>query len=77
MISPTQAKYFWDVDPAVLDERKHERLVISRVLNYGRIADWNWLASTYGKHRVSAMLHSDARFGLREPARRLAYLVFS
>ena len=77
MISPTLAKYFWDVDPAVLDERKHEQLVISRILNYGRIADWLWLASTYGKHYISAILHSDTRLGLREPARRLANLVFS
>jgi hypothetical protein len=77
MISPTLTKYFWDLDPATLDERKHERLVISRVLNYGRMADWRWLARTYGKHHVSAILHSGVRLGLREPARRLANLLFS
>jgi hypothetical protein len=77
MISPDAAKYFWDVDPSLLDEKKHERLIISRILNYGDLADWRWLAGTYGKGRVLAVVRSGGRLGLREPARRLADLIFS
>ena len=77
MLSPTAQKYFWDVNLDALDERKNERFIISRLLNYGRLDDWRWLVRTYGKHRISAILRSDARLGLREPARRLANIIFS
>jgi hypothetical protein len=77
MISPSAAKYFWDMDPSTLDQQKHSRLIISRLLNYGRLNDWRWLLHTYGKSRLSTALYTDTRLGIREPARRLAGLIFS
>ena len=77
MVSPSAAKYFWDLDPTTLDEKRHERLIISRLLNYGQLEDWCWLLHTYGKDRLTAMLHSEGRLGVRESARRLAGVIFA
>lgn len=77
MISSSAAKYFWDIDPRTLDDAKHARLIISRLLNYGRLDDWRWLERTYGKPRLASALHSESRMGIREPARRLAKLMFA
>jgi hypothetical protein len=74
--SPSVTKYFWDVDARTLDQVKHERLIVSRLLNYGELCDWRWLSRTYGKDRIAALLHSESRLGIREPAFRLAKLVF-
>lgn len=76
MISPAAAQYFWDIDPRTVDEKKHERFIISRLLNYGRLSDWQWLLRTYGRERIIAALR-ETRSGLREPVRRLALLMFS
>lgn len=76
MIPTSASAYFWDVDPRKLDTRTHERFIISRLLNYGGLEEWRWLAKTYGSARLSTVLRSTARLGLREPARRLAVLMF-
>ena len=76
MLYPSLAQYFWDIDFKTLDEKKHERYIISRILNYGRLNDWRWLLRTYGSERVSGIIHSKARLGLREPAKRLASIIF-
>lgn len=77
MISPSAAKYFWDLDPQTLDETKHERLIVSRLLNYGRLDDWRWLVRTYGKDRLTAMLNPRGRMGIRESARHLAAVILA
>jgi hypothetical protein len=76
MISSAAAKYFWDVDPKSLDIQKHERLIISRLINYGTLDDWRWLASTYGKERIARALHARGRTSIRTEARYLAEIVF-
>jgi hypothetical protein len=77
MLPAMAQKYFWDVNPRSLDVRKHERLIISRLLNYGRMDDWRWLIQIYGKNRLSMLLQSDSRLGVRESARNLAQILFS
>jgi len=77
MLPTATQKYFWEVKPGTLDARKHGRLIISRLLNYGRLDDWRWLVRTYGKNRLSVLLQSDSRLGTRESARNLAQILFS
>jgi hypothetical protein len=77
MIPPAAQKYFWEVNPQSLNTRKHERLIVSRLLNYGRLDDWRWLIQTYGRNRVFTMLQSDSRLGVRESVSRLANIFFS
>lgn len=77
MVPPAAQRYFWEVNPRSLDERKHERFIIARLLNYGRLDDWRWLVRTYGKNRLSMILQSDARLGIRDSVRNLANIIFS
>jgi hypothetical protein len=51
----------WSWDPSSLDLRRDRRLVITRVLNYGRWNDVRWLLKRYRLR--------DIRQTLREPAR--------
>lgn len=76
MLPRSITKLFWDVDTATLDIEKNERLIVSRLLNYGTLEGWRWLVRTYGKARVAAWLHSGTRLGVRPSARRLAELLF-
>jgi len=77
MLPPSAQKYFWEVDSDSLDPRKHERLIVSRLLNFGELDDWRWLVRTYGKRRLSLLLQSDSRLGIRESVRRLGNIIFS
>ena len=75
MASPLKAEYFWDIDLDTLDHRRHEHLVVSRLLNYGSFYDWRWLIRTYGQNHLRDLLRSKARLGIREPVRRLALII--
>ena len=77
MISPSVAKYFWDVNVETLDIKRHKRYIITRLLNYGTLADWRWLMHTYGKKHIAEILSHLQRSGIRQSARRLAELIFS
>lgn len=43
---------FWDADPRRIDLDAHERAIIPRVLERGRLVDVQWLLDTYGRDRV-------------------------
>ena len=43
---------FWDVDYDSIDWDKKARFVISRVLMYGTIEDWEAIKSYYGAERI-------------------------
>ena len=45
-------KLFWDVDPESIDEDKHARFVIERVLTRGGMPDFKKLQGTYSKERI-------------------------
>ncbi len=77
MIPKTIAELFWDINPASLDIQKHERIIIPRVLNYGTLLNWQWLAETYSKAHVKEMLGTQGRTSVREGAARLAGLLFT
>jgi hypothetical protein len=39
---------FWDTDAARLDEEKHARYIIARVVMYGTLEDWQEIKKRYG-----------------------------
>ena len=38
---------FWDVDISEIDEEKHRRYIIQRVIERGDLSDWNSLKNRY------------------------------
>ncbi|WP_262148257.1 DUF6922 domain-containing protein [Chryseobacterium foetidum] len=43
---------FWDVDLATFDLEKHNVHMIQKVLEYGKMSDWNLLKSFYGLDKI-------------------------
>lgn len=43
---------FWDADIAEIDEQKHSRYIIKRVLQYGLFSDWNKLVQYYTLDKI-------------------------
>ena len=77
MIGSPIARLFWDMDVGAIDPAQHRRLIIARVLNYGTLRDWRWLAEQYGKEVVRAEADAPGRNSVRERSRQLAALLFS
>lgn len=47
MSIPSRRSLFWDVDPATLNEEKHARYIIERVLDFGTDEEVRWMYNTY------------------------------
>ena len=43
---------FWDINPNDIDIEEHASFIVQRVLEYGRIEDWNYILSHYGISRI-------------------------
>jgi hypothetical protein len=43
---------FWDVDLNGFDLRKHQSFFIQRVLEYGKLKDWNLIKTLYGMEAI-------------------------
>ena len=43
---------FWDINPNDIDIEEHASFIVQRVLEYGRIEDWNYILSYYGISRI-------------------------
>ena len=43
---------FWDVDIAEIDEQKHSRYIIKRVLQYGLFSDWKKIVQHYSLDKI-------------------------
>lgn len=43
---------FWDVDLVTFDLDKHRIQLVSKVLEYGLLEDWNNLKKLYGKEEI-------------------------
>lgn len=43
---------FWDVDLATFDLEKHNIHMIQKVLEYGKMSDWNLLKALYGLDKI-------------------------
>lgn len=71
------ARLFWDMDSGELDPVRDQRVIIPRVLNYGTLADWQWLERRYGRDALRAAIAADGRSSIRERSGRLARLLFA
>ena len=47
---------FWDVDASKLEAELHAGLIISRVLELGRLRDWQRVLKHYGAQRVQEVV---------------------
>lgn len=43
---------FWDVDKAIFDFEKHASFLSQRVIEYGKMEDWNLLKRLYGLEKI-------------------------
>ena len=43
---------FWDVDLSDFDFEKHEKFFAQRVIEYGKMEDWNLLKVLYGLNKI-------------------------
>jgi len=48
--------YFWDIDPASLDEVKSKRIIIERVMNYGNLLEIKLFKEFYGVDELTKTL---------------------
>ncbi len=39
---------FWDIDVSQLDSERNQKTIITRVLDYGLLSDWNIIKELYG-----------------------------
>ena len=48
--------YFWDIDPAHLDECLSKRLIIERVMNFGNLQEIVLVKNHYGTKEIKLIL---------------------
>jgi hypothetical protein len=46
---------FWDVDLEGFDFEKHDRFFAQRVIEYGKMEDWNLLKKLFGLERIKEL----------------------
>jgi hypothetical protein len=66
----------WSYDFGRIDPLKHQKTIIVQTINYGTLAQWRWLADTYGRAGVRQVLGTIPATEIRSRARRLASLIF-
>ena len=44
---PRRPSLFWDVDPEIIDPKKHARYIIERILEFGKDDELRWLVHYY------------------------------
>lgn len=47
---------FWDVDPQVIDPRKHAAYIVERVVSRGTWDEFKIILTYYGKNKVAAVV---------------------
>lgn len=64
---PRRPSLFWDVDPKIVDPKKHARYIIERILDFGTDKEVRWMWNAYSKSQVrdvvkkSRVLHPPTR----------------
>lgn len=56
---PDLSSVLWDIDGSMIDETKHRRLLIRRILEAGRPDQVAWLLRRYSRKDISDVLNSD------------------
>lgn len=70
---PNLAKpLFWSYNVEKLDLQKHQRRIITQIINYGDLSLWRWLIKIYGLKGLKETLTSIPASELRPPAKMLA-----
>ncbi len=64
-LNPHLKRFFWDVDPDLLDLKKNSDYIIARILEYGDIEDIVWLFETYSKKMIGKVLINQRSFSRR------------
>ncbi len=47
---------FWDVDPKTIDEKKHARYIIERILDFGNDIEVRWVWHQYPKSLLRSVV---------------------
>ena len=47
-----RSSLFWDVDPKTIDQKKHARYIIERILEFGNDEEVRWLYKRYRRSFV-------------------------
>ena len=47
---------FWDVDPKTIDEEKHARYIIERMLTFGTKDEIEWMFKRYSRSKITEVL---------------------
>jgi hypothetical protein len=68
---------FWSYDFEALDTATMPKLIVSQVVQYGTMADWQWLITVYGKSEVEKILKEVPPATFRPKLQPLVQTVFS
>lgn len=60
---------FWDIDPSTLDEQRHARYIIERILDFGTDEEVRWMYGAY-PHALIRNVVEHSRV-LQAPTKRL------
>ena len=67
---------FWSYNFEELDTETVPATVVFQVLQYGTMADWQWLRSIYGKERIQSIIQAAPAHALRPKVKPLVATVF-
>lgn len=60
---------FWDVNPKTIDQKKHARYIIERIMDFGNDKEVRWMWNTYSRRLIESVAHKSR--GLRPRTRTL------
>ncbi len=66
----------WSYDLSVLDLKKHKKLIIKNVLDYGTKETTDWLQSVYSEEEIKEVLQNTPESAWNKKSLRLWSLVF-
>ncbi len=72
---PRRAALFWDVDPKTIDQKKHAKYVIERILDVGNERELRWLMRRYSQRQIRSVTAA-SRGVLHNKSKALWSLVF-
>lgn len=49
---------FWDVDPKIIDPKKHARYIIERILDFGTDEEVRWMHENYSHQEIKQVLET-------------------
>jgi hypothetical protein len=70
-------RLFWSYRFEELEPARDEKTIIVQLVNYGTLADWQWLIREYGAAEVRRVLESIPATEIKPRTRALASLLFS